>query len=296
MDNRKTKLGSLPTNIRGLLAAVAFVTGMLMANSAFALPSLQLGPDCDPGGTSSCGDWTYVGGNEDTWFYNGTQPLTLNAYANAVEGGNGKYAWATEPVTPGDDQYAYLVLAATPKQGNANDVFDVTVTNNGVELNLVASGFGSPPVQDDNSLAGHGIFDTYFEIYEFKFDEDPLQIGNTQPPPPDGSDPIGGGDPGQGYKESFLIDWKDPLNGLEGIHADLFTVSNAAGGNQYDPSDPTSDKFLVQSFAPFSHDAQITPPGGTPPSGIPEPGLAALFSMGLLGMGLSHYRRKRKIS
>ncbi|RKZ63599.1 MAG: hypothetical protein DRQ44_09935 [Gammaproteobacteria bacterium] len=36
--------------------------------------------------------------------------------------------------------------------------------------------------------------------------------------------------------------------------------------------------------------------GGNPPSGIPEPGVVALFGMGLLGMGLSHLRRRRKVS
>ena len=36
--------------------------------------------------------------------------------------------------------------------------------------------------------------------------------------------------------------------------------------------------------------------GSTPPADIPEPGMMALFGIGLMGMGLSAIRRKRKIS
>ena len=36
--------------------------------------------------------------------------------------------------------------------------------------------------------------------------------------------------------------------------------------------------------------------GGGPPSAIPEPGMMALFGIGLMGMGLSHIRRRRKVS
>jgi len=35
--------------------------------------------------------------------------------------------------------------------------------------------------------------------------------------------------------------------------------------------------------------------GGTPPSAIPEPGTVALFSIGLIGMGLSRIRGNRKV-
>lgn len=39
-----------------------------------------------------------------------------------------------------------------------------------------------------------------------------------------------------------------------------------------------------------------TPGGGGGPSAIPEPGMMALFGIGLVGMGLSQIRRKRKVS
>jgi|GEM_PF-1327117 len=284
MDHRKT-IRSFSTNIWGLLAAVAFVSGIVMASPAFALPSLQLGPDCDPGSTSTCGSWTYVGDGDDTWYNNGTQPFTLSAYANAL-GGNGDYAWETAKKDPVKDpnQYAYLVAAVVPDLGDRGDIFEMTITG----ATLVASGYGAPPVEDPTSLAPHGIYDTYFEVYEFQFDGSIGTITDQQP---------GQSGTGPGYKETFDISWTDSTadGSITGIHFDLFTVAskykNPAGPGYIGGPD---NKF-VQAFAPFSHDAQSIPGGGTPPSGIPEPGLVALFSMGLLGIGLSH-RRRRKAS
>jgi hypothetical protein len=247
---------------------------MLIASPSFAIPSLQLGP----GGSS---DWTYVGGGDDTWYYNGAQPFTLNAYANATgdDGGNGDYAWETEPDT---NQYAYLVASTVPDLGDIGDIFDMSITN----ATLVTSGYGTPPVEDPNSIAPHGIYDTYFEIYEFQFDGSIVDISDTQP---------GQTGTGKGYNEAFDISWNDLTGGsISGIHFDLFTV--AGDGRYTPPYDDNDQKKLVYANAPFSHDAQSTPPGGNPPSGIPEPGLVALFSMGLWGMGLAHHRRKRKAS
>ena len=60
-------------------------------------------------------------------------------------------------------------------------MFDVNVKNDASDLNLVTSGYGIPPVQDSNDLHKHGIFETYFEIYEFQFDFDLVTINDTQP-------------------------------------------------------------------------------------------------------------------
>jgi len=270
MNHRKT-LCSFSTNIRELLVAIAFISGIVMTSSASALPALQLGP----GGTS---DWTYVGGGDDTWYYNGTQPFTLNAYANAAKlhGGKGKYAWTTAP--DDHDQYAYLVAAVVPDLGDIGDIFNMTISN----AAQVASGYGTPPVEDTNSLTPHSIYDTYFEIFEFKFDDGSIVDISDQQPGETGT--------GKGYNEAFSISWTDvsiPGNLITGIHFDLFTVASG----QY-----SSTNGIVNAFAPYSHDAQSLPPGGEPPTGIPEPGTMALFGIGLLGMGLSRVRRKRKVS
>ena len=60
-----------------------------------------------------------------------------------------------------------------------------------------------------------------------------------------------------------------------------------------------SNDILRMQRVGFNGDGSLKIPGegGTPPvGGVPEPSLVALFSMGLLGMGLSHHRRKRKAS
>jgi hypothetical protein len=58
------------------------------------------------------------------------------------------------------------------------------------------------------------------------------------------------------------------LDGITGIHMDLFTVN---GDGMWDPgADP--DRDVVEAFAPFSHDAEY----------IPEPSAALLFGVGAL--------------
>ena len=265
-------------------ATAALIFSAVVTTPASALPSLQLGPDCDPAGSSTCDDWSYVGGGDDTWYYNGTQPFTLNAYANAPQtddgidnDGNGDYAWAIEP---DPDQYAYLVAATVPDLG-AGDKFDLSVIGG----TLVASGYGAPPVEDPNSLQPHSIFDTYFEVYEFQFDGPIVDIENTQPP---------GGDPGKGFIEGFSITLNSSDPNLTGIHFDLFTVASG----QY-TTGGLDDKKLVQAFAPFSHDAQLLPPGTPPPpppAGVPEPSILALFGIGMVGMGLMRRRRIARLN
>jgi hypothetical protein len=225
---------------------VVLVLGL--ATSASAIPSLQLGP-----GT---GTWEYDTATQ-TWV-TGDNPFNLMATANATTG-NGDYAWEQT----GTQQFAYLVLSAVP-QTNL-DAFSVSVLGDG-PVTLVASGYGAPPLNDPNSLAPHGIFDTYFEVYEFRFDGPVVTIDDTQP---------GGTGSGDGYKEFFDI----TVNSMDGtaIHADLFTVS---GDGKWKPGNP-NDRSLVEAFAPFSHDAEY----------IPEPTGLLTFAIGLLVIGGAMRRR-----
>ena len=212
----------------------------LGASAGQAIPALQLGP--------GSGGWFYHTATQ-TWL-TADSPLNLLATANATTG-NGDYAWELTGTT----QTAYLVAAATP-EGTAG-AFDITVENDGGVLSLFASGFGAPPLNDPNSISPHGIFDTYFEVYEFQFDGPVLTIENTQP---------GDSGMGDGFEEFFDI----TINSFagDGIHFDLLTV-NAEG--LWDPTSP-ADRKLVQKVAPYSHDA------GT----IPEPSAALLFGLGAL--------------
>lgn len=238
----------------------------LLASTAFALPALQLGPTTIPSANWSYNTttetWDYVGGPASTAY--------LSAFANATDanGGNGAYAWDAAGAV---NQYAYLVVAAAPKPGNTGDLFNITVGG----ATLFDSGFGNPPEEDPNSLAPHGIYDTYFEIYRFAFDDLAVDIFNTEPP---------GGGTAKGYKEDFAITINSLATGVTGLHFDLFTT---IGDGIYTPGqDP--NRSLVKAFAPFSHDAQWTPgpdPDPDPdPDPVPLPGTALLLGLGLVGL------------
>jgi hypothetical protein len=226
------------------LISLALAFG-LRASAANAIPSLQLGP-----GT---GDWTYNAATQ-TW-ETADNPLNLLATANATTG-NGDYAWDDNTNTT---RYAYLVVSAVPKTTETEppSLFDITVENDGGVLSLNTSGNGAPPLSDPNDLSPHGIFDTYFEIYEFQFDGSVVTISDTQP---------GETGTGDGYQEFFDITINSLAESVEQVHFDLFTIE---GGGQL------TSTSMVEAFAPFSHDAQA----------IPEPGAIGVFSLGLLVAG-----------
>ena len=233
-----------------LVSLVLVLSSVGLATTAFAIPSLQLGP-----GT---GDWTYDTDTQ-TWI-TGDNPVNLSATANSDGvGANGDYAW--DPAGSGT-QTAYLVVAATPE--TLVDGFDITVENDGASLFLVESGYGTAPVGDPNSLASHGIFDTYYEIYAFEFDEAATTIFDTQP---------GTSGSGEGFVEEFEVTINSLDPGVTGLHFDLFTVTGDG------VLDPNSD---VKAFAPFSHDAGVM---------VPEPSSALLLGIALLAVRARATRR-----
>jgi len=150
---------------------------------------------------------------------------------------------------------AYLVFGAVPM--TTSDTFTLAPSDDNGALTLVQSGSGAPPFEDPNSLPSHGIFDTYFEVYRFDFDDAATTIFNTQPGSLVGS--------ASGYIE--YIDMN--LSSLtDGLHIDLFRCSTGSveGG----------DCMISQGidFAPFSHDATY----------VPVPAAIWLFGSGLLGL------------
>ena len=233
------------------LAALVLVAGVAPVQ---AIPSLQLGP--------GSGSWVYDVGTQ-TWL-TPDNPLTIMATATATTG-NGSYAWTT---SPDPNQIAYLVISAVPKITTTEppSLFDVTVDNDAGTLALYTSGNGAPPLSDPNDLAPHGIFSTYFEIYEFNFDGPVVTISDTQP---------GGTGTGDGFEEFFDITINSLDSSVQFLHFDLFTIvgSGQLGGTSQ-----------VNGFAPFSHDAETT---------VPAPGALGLMALGCLGLGLAGRMRGR---
>lgn len=220
----------------------------LFAATASAIPALQLGP----GDPSS--DWTYDT-TTDTWVTSSSSfQLLATANADTMEA-HGFYAW---DAAGANDQVAYLVVSAMPKTSGPFDSFDITLKNDGDTLTMVDSGFGAPPLSDPHFAVPHGIFDTYFEIYEFNFEvaDGTTTIFDSQP---------GQTGMGEGYEETFEIVVHSFIG--SGVHFDLFTMEGDGTlfGNTY-----------IKKFAPWSHDAEM----------IPEPTAALVFGMGLLVVGI----------
>lgn len=196
----------------------------LFASGAMAVPSLQIG-DADGGVCNS-----YNASLQDCMV---GEQFTVTS----LESGAG-----------------YVVFGAVPMI--ENDTFTVDPMIGGSSLSLVEFGFGTPPFEDPNSLAPHGIFDTYVEVYRLDF-ATAGTVFNTQPGNP--------GDSAPGYIETIDM----YLTGLtDGLHIDLFRCSSGSVEN--------GDCMIQQGtdFAPFSHDATY----------VPVPAAVWLFGSGLIGL------------
>lgn len=140
--------------------------------------------------------------------------------------------------------------------------------------------YGVPPLEqmiglqgwDSNDLSQHGIYETYFSEFSFKFSATSTTAGyNVQDDP-------GGPSTGTGaYYASFVGDSSLLQAGYQ-LHFDLYdTVLKSCS------KDGTCTDVDRDRFAPFSHDAET----GT--TRVPEPASAVLM---LAGLTICGWRRR----
>lgn len=173
-----------------LHALAALALGLLGANTALAIPTLQL--DIDGG--------TYVGGSEESTV---TSDSTFDLWALGDTSG----------VNTAVDYY--LSIALLPQTHNAGDIANLGgVTVNGTALSTLP---GSPEYGKPGALKqDHGIFDTYFYELAFRFAGDPtIPSYNVQ-------DGTSGPKKDELFKHVFQIDASALASGY-GLHFDLYT-------------------------------------------------------------------------
>ena len=138
--------------------------------------------------------------------------------------------------------------------------------------------FGNPPFEKDQGFEGgdlspHGIFDTWFLQYAFKFNPaDKTADVNTEKSP--GFKPTDNAGKDYFFK-SFTVDTKGLFAGYN-LHFDLFSTEINKKGN-----------VVIGSNAPFSHDVStayvaLSPDDSKPPvASIPEPSSFLIFALAL---------------
>lgn len=240
-----------------LKTLAALAVGIVSANTALAVPTLQL--DIDGG--------TYVGGSEESTV---TNDSTFDLWAlGDTSGVNTAFDY-------------YLSIALLPESQNVGDIANLGgVTVNGAALSTLSGSaeYGTPPIEtvsNGGELGPHGIFDTYYYELAFSFAADQtIASYNVQ----DGSaGPVGD----ELFKHVFQIDASALASGY-GLHFDLYTYGETNG-----------NRTAITEFAPFSHDAAYCISLNCEPVEVSEPSTLALFGIGL--MSLVAFRRRLRLA
>lgn len=259
--------------ITRIVPAVALVAALLLPSTALALPLLQLGIG---GGWYDEVDETTVASSKTFTLYAYLTPPTnttaaeLQAYLN--------------------DTY-YISAALTPRVTSSASLGSFKY--NGTTVNATSDMvYGVPPFEvldhgtqdsDSGDLAKHGIYDTYFKEFSFKFKSGPanapkncgVNVNCTTPinvQDTVGTNPISVAN-GKQYYMAIQIDTTN-LNPNYQVHFDLYNSKFKNGD------------IDIKNFAPFSHDAR----SGT--FHTPEPSSFLLLGTGAAALAI-HYRRRR---
>lgn len=197
----------------------------------------------------------------------------------------------------------YISAAVVPQVGPIGQDLG-SFSFNGVPISVTNDmRYGDPPIEtyvtqlkDPGDLPPHGIFNTYFTQIAFTFDPDNNATEyNTQSSTGVGPTPNPNGTM---YYQAFTID-TSLLNPNYFIHFDLYNsltipvtqrICSGTGRNKSCFDKVLGDDIEINSFAPFSHDAQSNGHSHS----VPEPSALLLLGSGLLGLALYNRRRFKK--
>ena len=243
--------------LRSLIAGVAaLAAGAALIPSAMAVPALQL---------------DIIGGTYDQ----SSQSIVIDSDQFTVVALATPMGSLSESdiLSPTEDFFLSIALMPPPDESPSFNTGSFTVNGDVIDANDASLHFGTPPVGADHTLAGHGVFPTYYAEIAFRFDDDDTTTTYNSQDNPGGTLTNGTGS----YYATFEID----MAGILGyqLHFDLYDIQVKHGN------------IWVDHFAPFSHDAESG--GGeddVPEEDIPEPAGIGLLLVGLIGMGWARRR------